>query len=257
MDPPILLLPRMPGHAVDDALELMRQSGIEGTKRPSISALPVSVSYAPVGGTPIGAEQLDALRKEIESIAASVGYPSDHSAAAKAKFDALCAQHLADAAILANGDALRDDTWAFISSCLLRHLSVWRFGLAPARFHGGVRNTFQRLWLRARALDRGLGTPQRWELIDNLTEDAFVGIVERPAIAGNAALALAVGEGWLRASRIYGRSAMQEVMRRAIIGIRLRNEILMIAHLPETKKIVAIDSAFLAAASSLGLRSGK
>ena len=69
--------------------------------------------------------------------------------------------------------------------------------LSPKRFTGGVRNAFQRLWMRGSTLDRGEDRPDRWGLVRALSEDAMVQIFERASISSDARLARAVAEAWV------------------------------------------------------------
>ena len=50
--------------------------------------------------------------------------------------------------------------------------------------------------MRARALDRGEQHPRRWQLLEELTEDALVQITERPSIGADPVLARAIAEAW-------------------------------------------------------------
>lgn len=248
MSQTVTMLPRLSVTAIDHLLEGPADSSL-GI---NASDLPDAISFGPVGGSPVQPEALQQLRLAIEAVARECGYPTEDSIAARARFDVACARLLADHPLLQSGEALRDDVWGFIATALLRPVSAWRYGHAPERFHGGVRNTFQRLWLRARAVDRGTGADDRWGLLEALTEDAFVAIVERPSIGGDHRLARAVSEAWLEASRRYGRAAMQPIMRRATILIRIRNEILALSSLPDTELAALLNGVFQAAAQALG-----
>lgn len=69
-------------------------------------------------------------------------------------------------------------------------------------------------------------------------------IVERPSIGGDRRLALAVGEGWLRASERHGRAAMEPIMRKAVVRLRLRNEITALSAIPSETLAKIVDAAF-------------
>ncbi|AMJ59013.1 hypothetical protein [Bosea sp. PAMC 26642] len=171
--------------------------------------------------------------------------------AARSAFDVSCALHLAQLPVLQSGEAHRSDVWAFLATYLLRPITLWRYGTSPERYHGGVRNTFQRLWMRGTTLDRGEGHPARWGLVEGLTEDAFVAILERPTVAADRRLALALAEGWLAASTWYGQAAMQPVMRSAIIRIRMRNEIFALAELTPDQLKATVGAVFMEAEAAI------
>src|SRR5690606_10627574 len=146
----------------------------------------------------------------------------------------------------------RNDVWAFIAAVAAPDIVVWRFssGGAP-RFHGGVRNAFQRLWLRGKALDRGRDHPQRWLLVRTMPEDAVVQIVERPSLGGRARIARAIGEGWLEMSRSTPQGAQEDVMRAATKILRIQNEIQDLQFLSDEQLADAVSHAFTRARASL------
>lgn len=244
MNRPVTLLPRLQPTVADNILADAGDRIAAGDFRAFTVQLPAEVAYAPVGGSTVAAATLTEFRRELLSIAQEAGFPSDRTPAARARFDTDCAIFLATHPLLQSGEALRDDVWTYIATSLLPDVTAWRYKMEASRWHGGVRNTFQRLWLRARAVDRGEGSPNRWELIEALTEDAFVAIVERPSIGGDPTIALALAEGWLRAEKTNGRGAMEQLMRRAVIRLRLRNEVLALSALPRAKLDRVVDEAF-------------
>jgi hypothetical protein len=202
-------------------------------------------SYAESGGRRVSNDVWGQLFQELGAVASLCGYPDDRSQAGRARFDALAGARLVELDLIPTGEALRDDVWAAISCCLVPHLVQWRFGeLKPERLRGGVRNTFQRLWMRAVALDRGAGHPDRWGLLTSLTEDALVQISERPSIGADPRLARAVGEGWVRMSQRIGQAAMEAVMRRAIRNLRIRNEVIALSLLDDDSLQHVIDRFF-------------
>src|SRR5690606_10419256 len=117
-------------------------------------------------------------------IASNKGFPSAADRTQLAKFDMEASIWFSTNEHTQSGEFLRDDVWACITTALLPDVVAWRFSWsARERFHGGIRNALQRLWIRGQLLDRGSGHPQRWELLKKLTEDALVQITERPSIA--------------------------------------------------------------------------
>jgi hypothetical protein len=160
-----------------------------------------------------------------------------------AGFDASASAWLTDHPLLGSGEALRDDVWSFVGVVLAPDIVHWRFGTSSERYHGGIRNTFQRLWMRGQALDRGVGSADRWHLVDQLTEDALVQITERPSIGGDAILASALAEAWVRGSKVHGRGAMEAVMRRAALRTRIWNELRTLSSLPRSELAEIMDTA--------------
>jgi hypothetical protein len=239
-----LLLPRLPGPACETLvrgfleLGLGRWPGFDPTK------LPASVRFAATGGTPVGAARLGELRADLEKLARTHGFCDTSDRNSLAAFDAEVAVWLSQADLFSTGEALRDDIWSFVSAVVAPDIVHWRFGAAMERYTGGIRNTFQRLWMRGRALDRGPEHPERWKLLTELTEDALVQITERPSIGGDPVLARAVAEAWLGASELHGRTAMENIMRRAILGIRIRNEIRSLSDLPSEKLADVLNEMF-------------
>ncbi|MFN7176247.1 MAG: hypothetical protein ACK4MX_05090 [Thermaurantiacus sp.] len=238
------LLPRLPGPACDEIVRSFLEHGPSGWVGFRPNDLPDQVRYAATGGAPVPAASLAALREDLVDIAQKHGFGQDGGRQSHAGFDAETAAWLAQSDLFRGGEALRDDVWAFVAAVVAPDIVHWRFGRSPERYCGGVRNTFQRLWMRGRALDRGAGHPERWRLLEELTEDALVQITERPSIGGDPVLAVAVAEAWLRAARHHGKTAMEDIMRRAILRIRIRNEIRSLADLPPGDLANFIDGVF-------------
>lgn len=128
--------------------------------------------------------------------------------------------------------------------------------LRPNDFTGGVRNTFQRLWMRGRTLDRGRGHESRWGLLALLSEDALVQVTERPAIGADARLSLAFAEGWVRASSRLGRERMEDVTRAAVIRVRLRNQVQLLAALDDEQLSRIMDDLFGASRAGVSAKPG-
>ncbi len=239
-----ILLPRLPGPAAENLLEQFLANGPSAWTGFDASDLPDAVRFAATGGSRVNSAQLLALRNRILQVAKANSLGRCGSRAWLAKFDAEVAALLAEEQMFASGEALRDDVWAFLGVSLAPDVVNWRFHAARERYLGGVRNTFQRLWMRGRALDRGAGHSDRWGLLVELTEDALVQITERPSLGGDPVLARAIAEGWLRAEHHYGKRAMEPIMRRAALRIRIWNEIRSLADLPSEQLARVIADAF-------------
>lgn len=210
--------------------------------------LPDEVHYTATGGTRVAPNQLAEIRAALESIASNCGFRTQEIENAYAKFDREAAVYLSQCGYFLSGEALRDDVWTFIGVVMLPDVVYWRFGSSRERYLGGVRNTFQRLWVRGRLFDRGEASGDRWGIIRMLTEDAFVQIVERPVIAGDNLFAQAIAEAWIRASLTHQRSRMESIMRRAILRIRIQNEIRALSMLPMDELRTVLDAIFNEAA---------
>lgn len=240
----VLLLPRLSGPAADDLLEAFRITGPDGWAGFDSRSLPGAVRYAATGGARATADQLLGLRNTILNAARSSGYGEAGGRSDLAGFDADLSSILTQEKILSSGEALRDDFWTFVGVVLAPDIVHWRFGTARKRYLGGVRNTYQRMWVRGQALDRGGDHPDRWRLLRELTEDALVQITERPSIGADRILAQAIGEAWVRAADFHGRNAMEQIMRRAVLQVRIRNEIRSLADLPGQQLAKFLDGAF-------------
>ncbi len=256
----VTLFPRLlgkdAGKLLDDFLSRPRDWGeFRSTK------LPDAVCYAATGGSRVRAGQLEDLRGKILSIAGHCGFHRDGMHDDHAEFDVRTAEFLGTYGLLSIGEALRDDVWAFFGVVMFPDIVFWRFGSTRRRYLGGVRNAFQRLWIRARLLDRGLGAANRWQLLRDLTEDAFVQIFERPSIGADAILAREIAEAWVRAAARYGQKRMEPIMRGATLRVRIWNEITALSSLPSKEIKRTLNNIFDAAAqhqaSKNKLRSGE
>lgn len=240
----VVLLPRLPGPAAEGLIDRFLDDGPNDWSGFDPDNLPEAVRFAATGGSRATRAELVELRNAVLETARANGFGTNSSRTSHASFDAELGPLLAEMPLLASGDALRDDSWTFVGVSLAPDVVHWRFRKARERYLGGVRNTFQRLWLRARALDRGEQHPERWQLLEELTEDALVQITERPSIGADTVLARAVAETWLRARIHHGKSAMEPIMRRAALRVRIWNEIRGLADLPSATLARVLDGAF-------------
>lgn len=214
----------------------------------AFSTYPELISYAASGGRrapDVSHEIGEELRRIAKTSGAAGMLP-------RTQFDRDAAVYLASHPALGHGDALRNDTWAFITTIVAPDVVEWRFPDAGlSRFEGGVRNAFQRLWLRGRALDRGKKHLHRWELVQALPEDAAVQIVERPSLGGRSRIARAIGEGWLEMRKDTPQSKQEGVMRSAIKILRLQNQIIDLQFLSDDDLLSSVREAFTKARSAL------
>ncbi|ATD67512.1 hypothetical protein CNR27_08750 [Luteimonas chenhongjianii] len=207
------------------------------------------LSYAASGGAR-SSGLADELGREIRRIATTCGFPENSSQTARAKLDQELAIYLGAHEGLATGEALRNDVWAYLATVVTPDVVGWRFVKGDSsRFEGGVRNAFQRLWMRGATLDRGEDSSDRWGLVRALSEDASVAIFERSSISGNASVALAIAEGWVGFAERIGRASMEPVMRRAVKLLRLRNEVRDLAGLSQADLKSVVSDCFEMAAT--------
>lgn len=193
--------------------------------------------------------ELQDIRNRVETVALHFSFPAPLAPGDRGRFDAAAAVLLSEPGLIPEEEGLRDDVWAWITTVLLPDVAAWRFSRAEARFRGGARNTFQRLWMRAAALDRGEGE-ERWRLLEMLPEDAQVQIFERPGLSGSLRVARAIAEGWARAQAAAGARNLEDVTRRAILGLRATNQVLSLDALDDADLDREIDRRFGAALSA-------
>lgn len=251
----ITLLPRLPAPAADRLLDEMLSGGELQWVGFAPESLPDLVRYGATGGSTITSHRLRELRDGLAEVASGFGFPASGNREGHARFDAALASWLRGVEELETGEGLRDDVWAFIGVVLAPDVVHWRFGEARERYLGGVRNTFQRVWMRAAVLDRGVAHPERWGLLEQLTEDALVQITERPSIGADPVLARELGEAWVRASARLGRGKMEGVMRLATLRVRIRNEIQALSLAGD--ELPALLDEFFDAAASTGTQLGR
>lgn len=201
--------------------------------------------YTQTGGDPVERLYLQGLRKQIVEIASSCGYPDEGTAKSRAEFDRLCTKWMAGNLIICHGEAFRESFWAFFAAVLLPDVCRWRFSsLNRKRLEGGIRNVFGRLWHRMRLLDRGRDRDDRWELVEKLTEDAFVQITERKRLMADPCLARETAEAWVRTSEKIGRASMEAVCREAMKYIFARSPVICLEALPAAELAELLDFYF-------------
>lgn len=245
------LLPRLPGPSAERLLDRLLDGDALQWPGFDPTDLPEQARFASTGGSAADPPQLRALRRGIVSVAEEFGFRKRDSRATRAECDAALGAWLVQQPLLKSGEGLRDDVWSFIGVVMAPDIVHWRFGKTRDRYLGGIRNTFQRLWMRARVLDRGDEAEDRWGLLNALTEDALVQITERPSIGADTVLSRELAEAWVRASTRIGRGHMEDVMRLAILRLRIRNEIRSLSLLAKDELECLLDQFFDSAAEAL------
>ena len=168
-----------------------------------------SAIFAATGGRRIPEDEIREIQSGIRLIAAESGYPDTSAGPGRdyAAFDARSARFLFENMDISAAEAGRTEVWSFLGCVVLPDVVRWRFpgsgsGTTAERFAGSggvVRNTFSRLWWRAAVL-RDPAHQSPYHLISELGEDELVQIMERPALSGFPALAVAMGNSLLEAA---------------------------------------------------------
>lgn len=239
------LLPRLYDHEVSATVKALEEANATpATALVITKEFDLRPHWQRPGGTAAPIEELEAFRQALLDEARRWSFPRYPRLAEQRAFDRAACRILAEAPLLAGtrGESLRAPCWAGLSVLHLADLVVWRHGLAPDRFRGGVRNFLRRLWLRFRAMYLGDESRTPWLLVDRLTEDAFVQIVERPSIASDPRLARAVGVVWIEVQR-EGES-MEDIARLAIRRLRASGEARMLGALPDGELVGVVRSIF-------------
>jgi len=201
--------------------------------------------YTQTGGVNIDDASLQNIAEEIRSLAKECGYPDKKDQKMQARFDARAAAWLYSNMDISFGEVVRKDVWSFITLVMLPDVSKWRFpGFNTERLLGGVRNVFQRLWYRAYMFDLGGKEETRWKLLEALTEDAMVAIIERPSISANRELAKNIGLSWIRTSNLVGREKMEAVNRTAMKYLRQTIPLICLDALSESNIKYYIDDCY-------------
>lgn len=202
------------------------------------------------GGSEISPKDRIELVEGLENIAGEHGYPDYPTVASQQAFDRKACRllHHSDVLLGAKGDTNRGAAWAGLTCLDVPHLAIWRHsekgkGISRDRLHGGPRNFLRRLWLRKSALllDEKEGQDS-WELIDQMSEDAVVQIIERPSLASDQRLASFMGLEWIR-HRNNG-IQMEPVMRLATRRLRATSQTRMLSALNDQALEQVVVEAF-------------
>lgn len=245
----IELFPRLYKPMADSCWKEISSRGIE-----ELAALAATTHdmAAPgeTGGEPVHESRLREIRSAILSIAKENGYPGNANTAA---FDAACSRYLCEEAGIAEPEALRDEVWNFLSLVLLPDIVAWRFpGRAKERVLAGVRNTFQRLWLRGRLIARGDDCHEPdWDLMSDMTEDAFVAVIERPRLSASPLLAREFAEAWRRCDRQH-KGNMESIHRLAARNVMATKTVISLESLEKHEVGKIFDDHFSQAVAEVG-----
>ena len=168
--------------------------------------------------------ELESLGDLLREVAVSTGL--DQSTEARRRFDTACTILLADPDRIPLAEGLRDDVWAWITTVLCPDLVEARFGRVESRYRGGVRNTFQRLWMRGAAFREPADELPR--LVGRMSEDAHVQVFERPGLSASLRTARLITERWSTLQDTPGIAGLEDITRKAMIGLGVVNQIVLL-----------------------------
>ena len=193
-------------------------------------------TFAPTGGTRVPEHALHELRRSLIHDAHQLGFPGEVRKGTVISFDARAARLLMEKLPIPPGEASRDDVWAFLTLVLLPDIATWRFSdQQSSRILGGVRNTFQRLWWRARVL-HDPESKEPYALLE-LQEDALVGLMERPALSSNPKVALAIAKAVARLANTLPPSRREDAWRDLYKRVRQRLVLVNLDMVAETSAL--------------------
>jgi hypothetical protein len=225
-----ILYPRLP-------LRAARQRYIEIADKSSqslgdmVSYGHPEATYAATGGSRVSGEVLTELRVAMLELAKRYGFPAAARREALLSFEPEAGALLHATMPIQPGEACRDEVWSFLTLIMLPDMAAWRFAERnEARFIGGARNVFQRLWWRAHVLEDPEHADRWWLL--RLPEDALVGLMERPGISSNRTVSRLIAREISRIAALPT-NIREDAWRDAYKRIRQRFPLVNLEALPE------------------------
>ena len=214
------LLPRLPlGIARELAAQMCERKPGELADRAAFEHEFASV--APTGGVPVGRAELASIRNEVCAQVEKLEGLQLPDLKRRSEFDLAVAEALYRSLPIEAGEASRVDVWSFLTCVVLPDMARWRYPDTEdvSRFIGGVRNTFQRLWWRARVLRDPEATDPLW-LLRTLNEDQLVQIMERPNLRANVLLGRAIGRAMAGLNAKLPRGEVESLSRERVKLLR-------------------------------------
>lgn len=205
--------------------------------------------YTPTGGTRISDSDYSKLRDALSTIAENAGHPRDN-ANARGQFDIEVAVFLHREFKVTENEAAKQGVWNFLSCVALPDLVRWRFFSEEEttidRFLAGQKNTFERLWWRAKAYFDETASDPYW-LVREIGEDESVGMMERTALSGMRPFVLAALRALIECYEKKPPIARSELMRDAMkrfrrVGAVIALEGISPAELDQLCKSVFVES---------------
>ena len=250
------LLPRIERYEIDFLVaELGRRDLKPGAAAGITEELGLRPHWNRSGGMPATSEQRESLASRLRELSKEYGFPEAPNLSGQQSFDRAACRILAEDPMLndASGETVRPTCWAGIVCFDVLDLAIWRHGgegkkISPQRLLGRERNFLRRLWLRTNSLGLDeVDGGSRWSLVDQLTEDAVVQIIERPSLSADHRLSTAIGRGWVDASRSV--KQMEDVMRIVTKRLRAMAEVRVLSLLSDDELQGVVDEAFSVAKS--------
>jgi len=203
--------------------------------------------FSPTGGTRIGDPEYARLRDELSAVAEKAGYPQDN-APARTRFDIEVAIFLHREFMVTENEAAKQGVWNFLSCVALPDLVRWRFlsndETSTERFLAGQKNTFERLWWRAKAYyDASVSDPY-W-LVREIGEDESVGMMERTALSGMRPFVVAALRALVECYKSKPPIARSELMRDAMKRFRRLGGVVAFEALSESELRQLCNSVFI------------
>lgn len=240
----VSLLPRLSAGAI---LQFQREYESDGLPdyRERIATYSKFSSFAATGGARDEHSAAE-IRTKLMELARACGFPAIPNQKNAQKFDKDAAIFLSTHNALQSAEALRDDVWAYLAIVECAELVQWRFkNYTHDRYRGGVRNAFQRLWLRGKAVDRGEEHADRWEILESFPEDAASQLLDRTRLINDRDLTLAIGEVWLKYSQDEDLNVkLSEVLREACKILRMKTEIVLYSCYEFEGLIASVEDVF-------------
>ena len=188
-----------------------------------------SATFSTTGGIPVSSAHLIQLREVLDKVAIENGYSKPLIRGESTNRVDICwSRALHSVMQLSPHEAACDGVWHFLTCVLVPDLVRWRWGGgSPGEVsdrwltirHRG-RNCFGRLWWRAQYLFLPTGKENRYHLLETLTEDEMIQIMERPLLSGNLLLTRMIAEKHILFASgppFFGRTeTLREVLKRLL-----------------------------------------
>ena len=212
--------------------------------------LPKAVRFADTGGSP--ASHSDDLLTGygttiVETSKEQMAFGNAKAVVAThARFDAELSASFAGMPLLSSGEALRDDFWTFVGASVAPDVVYWRFGEGPRKVSRRCAQHFsEALVARASSRQRESSTPGAGNFLKHLLKTPSSRSLSGQVSVPMPILAKAVAErhGSVPENH-HGKGAMEPIMRRAALRVRIWNEIRSLADLPAEALESVLDGAF-------------
>jgi hypothetical protein len=242
----VKLLPRLEKHEVKQVVSCLVDNDVHPNEAMgAVGSLNLAPHWNRAGGIKATPEERQEFAETLRQTARKTGFPNQRNISGQQEFDRAAARILHASQLLkdSGSEVFREECWAGLVGLDMPDVARWRFGPVEERFRGGVRNLLQRIWLRTRSLrlnEKKFEDP--WLLVDSLTEDAFLQLIERPSISSDPRLSRMIGFVWSKHSRNHRN--MQQILRDATKLLRARSEIRFLSGLSDRELAEEVKEAF-------------